>query len=340
MKINIKNELERLDLEAHVDHYLHRPINVLNHTTTVRQAIQEVRDGMTDPHLSYFYVLGNNGTLSGVVSAHLLLKSDPNQVIGDIMDDHVITVQKEAPLRSALRIISENHFASVPVIDSKGRLQGVIEIDAQKNLNEEERKLTAILRKQNKRDIFQIIGLSLEQTSEGSFIADYALRMPWLFGNLFAGIVCAVIASHFSLVLDEIVALAMFIPLVLTLSESIAMQSLTLNLVFLHHERIPWKLFMSRLFHEWKTTFFLGATSCATVAAVYLFIQGGFMTMLSISVSIFVSMFVSATIGIVFPLVLHKLKLDPKVAAGPVVLMGADIVATAIYLGLATYLLT
>lgn len=163
--------------------------------------------------------------------------------------------------------------------------------------------------------------------------------MPWLFGNLFAGIICALIASHFSLVLDEIVALAMFIPLVLTLSESIAMQSLTLNLVFLHHERIPWKLFISRLLREWKTTFFLGITSCATVAAVYLFIRGGYMTMLSISISIFVSMFVSATIGIIFPLALHRLKLDPKVAAGPVVLMGADIFATGIYLGLATYLL-
>lgn len=321
-----------LDLESHVDHYLHRPVNVLSHTTSVKEAIKQVREGLTDPNIHYFYVLGNNGMLSGIVSAHHLLRSGLEANVGDIMEKHVISVQKEAPLKSALQALAEHHFSSIPIVDDKGHLHGVIELDPHE-------KSSAVLRRQSKRDIYQLIGLSLDQTRSDTFIQDYAQRMPWLIGNIFAGLMCAAIASYFRLVLDEIVVLAMFIPLVLTLSESIAMQSLTLNLVFLHHNRIPWKLFFSRIVREWKTTALLGLSACILVGSVYLFIQGDVLTMASIVISIFASMFLSATVGIILPLAIHKMKLDPKVAAGPVVLMAADMMGTSIYLSLATWLL-
>lgn len=81
----------------------------------------------------------------------------------------------------------------------------------------------------------------------------------------------------------------------------------------------------------------LGFTSGTVVGLISLFWGEGFFPALTIASGIFVSITISATVGAAIPLLLNSLKLDPKVAAGPVVLTFADMITTAIYLSLATW---
>jgi magnesium transporter len=81
----------------------------------------------------------------------------------------------------------------------------------------------------------------------------------------------------------------------------------------------------------------LGAASAVLVALASSFWGQGFLPAAAVGVSVLAAMFVSAVVGVTLPAVLHALKLDPKVAAGPVVLMIGDVAATAMYLSLANW---
>jgi magnesium transporter len=131
----------------------------------------------------------------------------------------------------------------------------------------------------------------------------------------------------------------MFIPLVLTLGESVAMQSMTLSLPFLHYGRIPLKRVVRRIITEWKTAVLLGVACILLIALVYLSWYTGYKALWAISLSIFVSILIATTFGSIFPILLHLAKLDPQVASGPVVLMLTDVSVTTIYLYLAQRIL-
>jgi len=163
--------------------------------------------------------------------------------------------------------------------------------------------------------------------------------MPWIFCNMIGGFACAIISRIFELVLLDVIILAMFIPLVLTLSESISMQSLTYSLQLLNRPKISRNRILSRIAKEWKMVLFLALTCGIIVGGVSLFWGGGFPPAFSIAIGIILSVTITGTLGAAIPLILHSRQLDPKVAAGPVVLMFADVITTTIYLGLSTLLL-
>ncbi|MCB1084922.1 MAG: magnesium transporter, partial [Chlamydiia bacterium] len=168
----------------------------------------------------------------------------------------------------------------------------------------------------------------------------YRSRMPWIFCNMFGGFACAVISRIFEIVLAKVLLLAMFIPLVLTLSESISMQSMTQSMQLIMKGSRRWSYIFSSLVREWQVVALLAVSSGLIVGSVSLLWGEGFGPGLIITFGIMISVYLTATIGSAIPLILHARKWDPRVAAGPVVLMFADVLTTLIYLSLGTWWLT
>lgn len=168
---------------------------------------------------------------------------------------------------------------------------------------------------------------------------EYRLRMPWLLCNLVGGLLCALISSVFKLTLEKYVALAFFIPLVLTLSESTSIQSMTLSLRFLHLRKIHWGQVGKRFYVEAKSSLLLGITCAILICLFYMIWNVDFRPITGVGVSVLTSVAASALFGALFPILLHSMHLDPKVAAGPIVLMVVDILTISAYLGLNTLIL-
>ena len=185
-----------------------------------------------------------------------------------------------------------------------------------------------------------MFGMYAEEGKKQSVFIAYRNRMLWIFCNIFGGLACAAISAYFELVLAKVLLFAMFIPLILTLSESISMQSLTQSMQLIHGRRSGgWNLWMGSLLREWRIILFMGLTCGTVIGFASLLWQEGWVPSLIIGVANVIGVLVSAIIGSLVPLVVHQLHWDPKVAAGPVVLMFADIFTTALYLGLATWIL-
>jgi magnesium transporter len=313
-------------------HQIVAPVQtVLPMGMTIREALAELRTKEIDHEIIYFYVVDEMKALKGVVSARHLLLSDPEKTVQEVMQQTVVKLHSDKTLRSALELFGKIPLLAIPVVDDMDQLIGTIDV---KMVTEE---AIDIADTRTRLDIFQMIGLTLEDGKIPSLRTSYRLRMPWLLCNVFSGVICAIISRVFEVVLAKFLLLAFFIPLVLTLSESTSMQSMTQSLLFLRRPRFKWKMAITRALQEWKLAAFLALSSGVIVGALSLLWGDGILPSLCIGIGITASVIISVAFGISLPVLLHKMKLDPKIASGPVVLMIADMVTTALYLSLATW---
>jgi magnesium transporter len=133
--------------------------------------------------------------------------------------------------------------------------------------------------------------------------------------------------------------LAFFIPVVLNLAESVSSQSVSLALHLLHGQRLTLRSLFGKLREELATGLLLGLASGAVVGLVALAWLGLPRVSLCILGGIGGGVAGAAMLGIALPFLLRRLRLEPRVAAGPIALAGADVVTILIYLNLARWLL-
>jgi len=323
--------MKEADLYKPVRDYI-EPVSIfLRSNHTVDEALAELRQKDVADKISYFYVIDEEGKLVGIVPTRKILFCKPDQKIHDIMDHSVISIKENQTIKDAMEVFANHNLLALPVVDMENRLLGTT--DVQMYMEES----FDIADAQHRRDVFQLIGITIEEKKKYSLSKQYRLRMPWLFCNIFAGIICAIISRVNEEVLGKFLMLAMFIPLVLTLSESTSMQSMTQSLQFLRRPRFSWKIALSQAFREWQVMLIIALSCGVLVGSVSLLWGDGFLASLTIFIGILLGIITSISFGIMMPIVLHTTKLDPKVASGPVVLMFADIITTLIYLSIASW---
>ncbi len=297
---------------------------------TIAEALSSLRRKRIDNKIIYFYVVDEEDCLIGVVPTRTLLLKDPEERISDVMEKNVVCLKEDQNLEQAMQALSSHHLLALPVVDEKHRFCGVIDVQLYLEENID------IARSQRSMDIFQFLGISLEEGLIRHPLKGYAKRMPWIFCNMIGGIGCAIISHFFKVVLSEVIILAMFIPLVLSLSESISMQSMTQSLQLLRKQKQSWRRIFVRVFSEVKIVALMSATSGVIVGVLSLLWDSGVGASCVIAVGLTTSILLSASMGSLIPLFLHARQLDPKVASGPIVLTLADVVTTTIYLSLAS----
>lgn len=316
-KVLVKDHMHPATLIVHTDH-------------TIEQTLDSLRKTKCEGKILYFYVVDSHHKLEGIISARTLLLGDPNALIRDVMETSVFSLEEDQNLEEAMEALSHRRLLALPVVNKNHHLVGMIDVQLYLEENID------IFKSQRQQDIFQLLGMTLEEGLYKSPLAIYAKRMPWIFCNMIGGIACAVVSHAFQLVLGKVLILAMFIPLVLSLSESISMQSMTQSFHILRKQNISLKRIVARMFSEINVAVLMSVTSGVVIGILSLFWNCGVKVSLTIASGIIISVIISAVIGSSIPLLLHIRKLDPKVASGPVVLTLADVITTTIYLLLAT----
>ena len=337
MKIDTTKRISHRDLESQIKNFVDRPQKLFSIEETIDQVINYLQSSEAKKKLVHIYVTNVDGKLEGIFNASDLLYYPSNTQLKDIIDRDFLSISEEDSLEKGLKILSHNQMITIPVINKEKQFVGTLEI-----FPHQDHKYHSdnVHYKNLKEDIFQFIGFSIEQKKYASTWNEYRLRMPWLLCNLVGGLICAVISEVLKEPLIEIVILAFFIPLVLGLGESVGIQSMTLSLRFLHIRTISWNHVFKRLFSECKSSLLLGISSATIVAFFYFAWSIELLPIVAISIAIVISVLSAATFGALFPIILHSIHLDPKVAAGPVVLMMADIITMISYLGISTLILT
>ena len=244
----------------------------------------------------------------------------------------VIAVPAQATVLDACEFFLLHRFLAFPVVDAAGRLVGAIDVEL---YTDELRELGGGIND----DLFQLIGVHLARRRQPGTVAAFRTRFPWLVCNIAGGIIAAMLSGLFLKNLAQAVALAIFIPVVLALAESVSIQSVSLSLQLLHGQPPSWGLIVRKLRRELKVGFLLGAAGGLVVGGAALAWLGEPRLALSLWGGIAAGVTASAVLGASLPNLLHRFRLDPQVAAGPIVLAAADLITLLCYFNVALWLL-
>ncbi|HUG92920.1 MAG TPA: magnesium transporter [Planctomycetaceae bacterium] len=298
---------------------------------TAGDALAQVQRERPAGRIVYFYVVDDEGRLQGVVPTRRLLLSPPDTPVKDIMVRDVVTLPADATVFDACELFIMHRFLALPIVDHDRRMLGAIDVELYTD------EISDLARREESEDVFQIIGVRLAEVRGRSIPVVFRQRFPWLLCNIGGGLACALLGGVFQSVLAKVVALALFIPVVLALAESVSIQTLTLTLQSQHGLRFGWREFARRVLHEAPVGLLLGLASGLLVASV----AGLWQQRLDVAGTILASMALSvataALFGLLVPAVLGAFRRDPKVASGPIVLALTDTATLCYYLGLATW---
>ncbi len=311
-----------------------RPVETsIRDDATIGQALQTLHRCKIDHKIFYIYVVDADNRLRGVLPTRGLIVGEPDRLLRDVMIADPITLHEDDTIERAIHLFLDQRLLAFPVVDDDGRLLGLVDVRFYT------REVSELVAHEHETDLFQVMGLHVEQLRTAGALRVLRFRLPWLMCNLAGGIACAAIGAAFGAVLEHVVIIAMFIPLVLTLAESISMQALTLTLHLTHSGRLTRRQIVGRFRQELPAALLLGVVCAGLVALAALAWSGDWRPPAAIGASVAASMVMSALWGTLIPAALLSVRRDPKLASGPMVLMLTDVTTLTLYLSLAWVLL-
>lgn len=300
---------------------------------TVREALAGLQAAQVPGRIVYFYAVDEADRLVGVVPTRALLLSPPETRIEEVMLREVIALSDSATLLEACEFFTLHRLLALPVVEGQGRMLGVIDVELYTD------EITDLVRREQSDDVFQLIGIRLAQVRGAPLGTAFRRRFPWLLCNIGGGLACAGLAAAFAGVLEQAVVLALFIPVILTVAESVSIQSLTLTLQAHHGLRFRARELLTSLRREAGTGGLLGLACGALVAGASWPWHGRGGVVLVLGATLLAAVSTAACLGLAVPAVLGAFRRDPKVASGPIALALTDLATLFYYLGLAAWIL-
>ncbi|MFZ5946442.1 MAG: magnesium transporter [Stygiobacter sp.] len=319
--------------------FVHKDFTTLNKNLTVDEALKKIRKEGVGERIVYFYVVDDESKLVGVLPTRRILIAQEDQKIEEIMVKRVAALPQEATVYDALEFFATYKFLAFPVVDNEKKVVGIVDVNLFTDELLEEKEEEDQLEKYDYDSIFETIGFRINEIKNASPIKAWKIRIPWLFATVTSGIICALITGAFQSTLTESLLLVFFFTLVLGLGESISIQSMTVAIQTLKTTKPTLNWFIKNFIKEIKTASLLGITCSLIVFSMAFIWKKEFTPAIAIALSIIFVQIISSLMGLIIPTVLHKTKLDPKIAAGPITLALADVSTIIIYFGLASIVL-
>jgi magnesium transporter len=303
---------------------------ILRPDETVGAALEKARVLPSTQIILYCYVVDDKDRLVGVVPIRRLLTNPVEGRIADVMITDVVAIPSWATVLVAAEYFVNRRFLAFPVVEDDGKLVGVVDVTS---FTDD----VLALAKQSFEGIFQLIGI--HATHSLTPWSSFKDRFPWLLCNVGGGLICAFLLSRYEHMLAVAVVLALFIPVILALAESVSIQSVTLTLQNLQSGDFQWRPFSRNVVKEGITATMLGLSCGGVVGLVAWLWQRNWFVAGVLTGAIALSMITACLLGVILPSGLRALKADPKIAAGPIVLALTDVATLVFYFTVAAMLL-
>ena len=333
--------LTEAQLNEPVTNYSRADYTTLEPQWAVTEALARMREKPPPGRIIYFYVVDENQKLVGVVPTRRLLLAALDAHVKEIMISSVIAIPSSATLLDACEFFTLHRMLAFPVVDAERKLVGVIDIEAYaEELAETGDSKSEPASPGPRDDVFQLIGVRLTRSQQARPLVAFRGRFPWLLCNVAGGTLAAILVEVYHVELNwKHAVLALFIPVVLALAESVAIQSVTLALEAFRDAGASWGGLWRRLKPEAATGALLGLATGLMVATIASVWQGLAVLFLILLGGIAIGVTGAAIVGLSVPHVLKLLKRDPQVAAGPIALTCADVIVLLAYFNLARLLI-
>ena len=292
----------------------------------VGQMIDYLRAAEWLPDQFYHVILMDpDGRPSGYVTLGRMLASRRDVLLRDITEESFRTVRASEDEEEVAHLFNKYHLISMPVVDEAEQLVGVITIDDAMNVLDEE----------HEEDILRLAGVSEESSLSDRIWDTTRGRFVWLFVNLLTAILASYVISLFQDEINALVALAVLMPIVASMGGNAGTQSMTVAVRALATRELTGKNARRVLWREVVVGTLNGAAFGIVMSLVVAFWFGVPMLAVVIAIAMMLTLAAAAFAGIVLPLALDRMGVDPALASGPFVTTVTDVVGFFAFLGLA-----
>ena len=297
---------------------------------TVSEALARLRkNGRDSETIETMYVLDPSRKLVGIVTLRDLLFADPDSIIGDIMEENVISVTTLTDQEEVASQFKKYDFTAMPVVDNENRLVGIITVDDIVDIMEEEttedmEKMAAIMPSDK-----PYIRTGIFET--------FKKRIPWLLLLMVSATFTGKIIQSFEDALAACAVLTAFIPMLMDTGGNAGGQASVTIIRGLSLEEIEYKDTLRIIWKEIRVAVLCGVTlAVANFAKLMLFDRVGLMVSLVVCLTLVLVVSMAKVVGCTLPILAKKLGFDPAVMASPFITTIVDALSLLVYLRIAT----
>ena len=300
---------------------------------TVSQALERIRQlaNVTET-IYYLYVTDNARRLTGTLSLRDLVTSQPSQTIGEIMTREAVFIYTDTDQEEVAKVIQRYDFLAVPVVDREQRLVGIVTVD----------DVIDIIQEETTEDIYALGG-GVQSGGDNYFQTDLLTvarkRVVWLLVLLLTNTVTGTIIKSHEGLLQQVVSLTAFIPLLTGTGGNVGAQSSTVVIRGMNTDEIRAMGQYQVILREGIAGLMLG-TMLGSIATVWAyFLQGNWAVAISVGVSLIVISVLASVSGSALPFLFRFLRLDPALMSAPFITTAVDVAGVLIYFNLARLIL-
>ncbi len=297
---------------------------------TAQEAIDRIRAfGEDTEAITYLYVVDEKGCLRGVVPIRRLVAAPPARACGELMIPEPASIRADSDQEEAAQLVARYNLLAIPVVDDEHRLLGVITVD----------DVIEVINEEATEDIYYMAGLHEEDRVFSTAVESIRRRLPWMLLNLAATFVGAWVIGLFERTLEQLVALAFFMPVVAGMGGNGGIQALTVVTRAIALGEIEFSTGLKAVGKELGVAVTLGATMGLVSALAVWAWRGSPMLGAVLFTAMLVTITVAGILGACVPLALKALDQDPALGSGVIVTTLTDIVGLMTFLGLGTLLI-
>ncbi len=308
-----------------------RAVITLRRRWTVGRALAELRRiGVHSDSTYYLFVTDDQDLLLGVVGLRTLVSAPEESLVENLMTEDVVSVPVTMDQEACARLLSRHGFLALPVVDEIGRLLGVITADDLLEVSEIEAT----------EDMYRMVGITGEERVFGPARLSVVKRLPWLAINMVTLFIAISVVDFFEPVIAALVTLAVFLPLVSGEGGNAGSQTATVIVRGLALGEVRTEDARRALSKELRVSFINGALiGLGTGIVAYVWKQD-WRIAVAICLAMILNFLMAAGTGVLIPLGLMKLRIDPALASAAFVTGFTDTFGFLFFLGIATLLLS
>lgn len=301
----------------------------LREKMTVEEAITRIkRRGLDSETVNVCYVVDNQRVLKGIVAIRYLLIKNSDELIGDIMDTKVISINTMMDKEEASLTIQKYGFSAMPVVDNENRMVGIITVDdvvdiLQEEATEDIEKMAAIL--PTDKPYFKL-----------TTFETYKKRMPWLLFLMISATFTGAIINSYENALASYVVLTAYIPMLMDTGGNAGSQASVSVIRGISLGEIEFNEIFKVIWKELRVAFFCGITlSGANFIKLLLVDRISIKVAMVICLTLVLVVVFAKLIGCILPLIAERIGFDPAVMASPLITTIVDALSLSVYFAIA-----
>ncbi len=306
---------------------MQREFTAIPSNWSVGQTIDYLRENKNLPEeFLEIFIVDNEFKPIGTVPSSKVLRTSRDTKMNSIMNESQVSIPVEMDREEVGHLFENYNLNSACVVDKNNKLVGMITSD----------DILTVLKEEAEEDVLRLAGVGDEEITDG-VLKKTKRRFTWLLLNLFTAIIASIVIGFFQEDIEKVVALAVLMPIVASMGGNAGMQTLAVTIKTIATNELTKNNFSQNVIKEFSIGILNGVIFAIISAIIVQFWFKDFTLSLIISISMVLNMIVAGLFGILIPVSLKKINIDPAIASSVFVTTITDVIGFLSFLGVGAY---